>query len=67
MPRHVCRQVLMQGVRGELDQLSCELKCCRYAMKKLEIEVSKWVLGRYAPKMTKTRRSPANAGDLTAL
>ena len=67
MPRHVCRQELMQGVRGELDQLSCELKCCRYAMKKWEIEVSKRELGRYAPKMTKKLRSPANAGNLAAL
>ena len=67
MPRHVHRQVLGRGVRGELGQLSCELKCCRYAMKKWEIEVSKLEIRRYAPKMTKTRRSPANAGDLTAL
>ena len=29
--------------------------------------MSKRELGRYAPKKTKTRRSPANAGDLAAL
>ena len=54
-------------VRSELDQLSCKLKRCRYAMQMREIEVSKWELGRYAPKKTKTGRSPANAGDLAAL
>ena len=40
---------------------------CRYAMQMREIEVSKRELGRYAPKKTKTGRSPANAGDLAAL
>ena len=38
-------------MRGELDQLSCELKRCRYAMQKRDIEVSKRELGRYAPKI----------------
>ena len=59
--RHACE------VRSELDQLSCKLKRCRYAMQMREIEVSKRELGRYAPKKTKTGRSPANAGDLAAL
>ena len=35
-------------------------------MQKGEIEVSKRELGRYAPKMTKTGRSPENSGDLVA-
>ena len=56
-----------RGVRSELDQLSCELKRCRYAMQKREIEVSKRELWRYAPKVTKNGRSPAIAGDLAAL
>ena len=56
--RHACE------VRSELDQLSCKLK---RAMQMREIEVSKRELGRYAPKKTKTGRSPANAGDLAAL
>ena len=59
--RHACE------VRSELDQLSCKLKHCRYAMQMREIEVSKRELGRYVPKKTKTGRSPANAGDLAAL
>ena len=59
--RHVCE------VRSKLDQLSCKLKRCRYTMQMREIEVSKRELGRYAPKKTKTGRSPANAGDLAAL
>ena len=54
-------------MRGKLDQLSCKLKRCRYAMKMREIEVSKRELGRYVPKMTKTGISPANAGDVAAL
>ena len=60
------RRQVRRGVRDELDQLSCELKRCRYAMQRREIEVSKRELGRYASKMTKTGRS-ANAGDLAAL
>ena len=58
-----CAEVL-----SELDQLiRCKLKRCRYATQMREIEVSKRELGRYAPKKTKTGRSPANAGDLAAL
>ena len=36
-----------RGIRGNLDQLSYELKHYRDAMQKREIEVSKWELGRY--------------------
>ena len=56
-----------RGVREELDQLSCELKRCRYAMQKREIEVSKRELGKYAPKLTKSGRSPADSEDMAAL
>ena len=54
-------------VRGKLDQLSCELKHCRYAKQKWEIEVSKRELRKYAAKMIKTGRFPTNAGHLAPL
>ena len=53
-----------RGVRSELDQLSCELKRCRYAMQKRDIEVSKLELGRYAPKNHKNQEISHKCGRL---
>ena len=56
IPRRVVSAGERRSMRGELDQLSCELKRCRYAMQKRENEVSKRELGRYALKLQKPRR-----------